>query len=125
VVIAAPATPETRGLFDDALFAVMKRGAHLVNIARGAIVDEAAMLAELASGRLRAALDAFAVEPLPADSPLRGMPNVVPTPHSAGSSRQSRQRIWQQMSANLERLARGQPLLNVVNGLELPAGAAL
>jgi phosphoglycerate dehydrogenase-like enzyme len=97
----------------------MKPGALLVNIARGAIVDESAMLDALRAGRLRAALDAFTTEPLPADSPLRTLDSVVPTPHSAGSSRQSRERIWRQMLNNLERLADGRELMNVVNLADL------
>ena len=116
LVIAASLTPQTRGLIGAGELALMKPSALLVNIARGAIIDEQALIAALATGRLLgAAIDAFTVEPLPAGSPLRNLPGVLATPHSAGSSRRSRERIWVQMRGNLERLARGEALLNVVN----------
>jgi phosphoglycerate dehydrogenase-like enzyme len=92
-----------------------------VNIARGAIVDEQALIDLLASRHIKqAGMDAFAREPLPQDSPLRGLPNVVITPHSAGSTRQSRERIWRQMKENLDRLDEGRDLINVVNLDRLP-----
>jgi phosphoglycerate dehydrogenase-like enzyme len=119
VLVLAPAlTPETRGLISREAIAAMKPGAILVNIARGAVVDEAALLDALQTGHLgAAALDAFVEEPLPADSPFRFLPSVIATPHTAGSSRQSRQRIWDQISDNLQRLAQGEPLRNIVNGV--------
>lgn len=123
LVIAAALTPDTRNLIGANELALMKRSALLVNVARGAIVDERALVQALTTGGLRgAALDAFAVEPLPADSILRRLPNVVVTPHSAGSSRQARDRIWQQMRANLDRLAANERLLNVVNEPDRQAG---
>ncbi|TPM98489.1 hydroxyacid dehydrogenase [Mesorhizobium sp. B2-1-5] len=115
VVIAAGLNASTKGMVGRSEITAMKRDALLVNIARGAIVDEEAMLDALRNGRIRAALDAYAKEPLPVESPLRSLDNVVQTPHSAGSSRQSRERIWNQMLANLDRLADGRDLLNVVN----------
>ena len=94
----------------------MKPSALLVNVARGAIIDEAALVEALDGGHLSgAALDAFTIEPLPAGAALRNHPRVLATPHTAGSSRQSRDRIWAQMRANLDRLARDEPLANVVN----------
>src|SRR5690606_21757844 len=85
VVIATPLTRETRGLFDGAAFAAMKRGAWLINIGRGPIVDEDALLRALESGHLGgAALDVFVEEPLPAGHPFWQMPNVVVSPHMAG-----------------------------------------
>ncbi|SHG68051.1 NAD(P)-dependent oxidoreductase [Pollutimonas bauzanensis] len=116
LVIAAALTPETRGVIDRQKLALMKTSAVLVNIARGAIVDEAALADALKAGRLAgAALDAFTREPLPMESPLRGLPGVVLTPHAGGATRESRDRIWAQMRANLDRLGNGQPLANVVN----------
>ena len=116
LVIAASLTPQTRGLVGAAQLALMKPSALLVNIARGAIVDEHAMVDALRSGRLRgAAVDAFTVEPLPADSPLRNLPGLLATPHMAGSSVPSRERIWRQMCGNLQRLALGETPANVVN----------
>lgn len=115
-IIAASLTPETRGLIGRAELAVLRPSALLVNFARGAIVDEAALLEALTSGRLRgAALDAFTTEPLPANSVLRKLPNVLASPHTAGSTRQSRDRIWRQMRANLDRLAANEPLHDIVN----------
>ncbi|MGV6874861.1 2-hydroxyacid dehydrogenase [Pseudochelatococcus sp. B33] len=119
LVVAAGLNPSTRGLLGPAELAMMKPGALFVNIARGAIVDEPALIEALGTGRLRGALDAFAREPVPADSPLRRMAGVVVTPHSAGASRQSRDRIWAQMRDNLDRLADGRELINVINRRDL------
>lgn len=103
-----PLNPETRGLFGREAFAAMKAGAALVNTARGAIVDEAALAEALRSGRLAgAALDVLAVEPLPADSPLRGLPNLVFSDHSAYASRESVAELRRRTARNaLEELAR-------------------
>ena len=118
VLVLAPAlTPRTRGMIGAAELALMKPTALLVNVSRGAIVDEAALIAALGAGQLRgAALDAFVTEPLPADSVLRHMPNVLATAHTAGSSEQSRQRIWDQIVENLARLADGRIPRNIVAG---------
>ena len=86
VVLIAPHTPETESMIDHAAFAAMKHGVVFVNIGRGQTVDEAALIAALRSGKVAfAALDVFAVEPLPADSPLWDMPNVLISPHSAST----------------------------------------
>ncbi len=116
VVLAAALNPATHGLLGRQELELMKPSALFVNIARGAIVDEQALVDLLASRHIKqAGIDAFALEPLPQDSPLRGLANVVITPHSAGSTRQSRERIWRQMKENLDRLEEGRDLINVVN----------
>ena len=87
VVIAAPHTPETARLFDAARIAKMKPGSYLINVGRGVIVDLAALVGALRSGRLAgAALDVFETEPLPPDHPLWDMENVILTPHVAAAS---------------------------------------
>jgi phosphoglycerate dehydrogenase-like enzyme len=117
VVLAPALTPETRGLIGPVELALMKPTAILVNVSRGAVLDESALVVALEAGRLRAAaLDAFTVEPLTADSPLRSISRLIASPHIAGSTRQAKRRIWDQMLANLDRLANDKPLLNVVNG---------
>jgi phosphoglycerate dehydrogenase-like enzyme len=115
-VLAPALTAQTRGLIDRKALAAMKPGAVVVNVSRGAVLDEAALIEAIEAGRLAgAALDAFAHEPLPADSRLRHMPRILATPHTAGSSQQSHRRIWSQIVDNLDRLAEGRPLRNVVN----------
>ena len=116
VVLAVPLTEKTRGLIGRRELGLMKPSSLFINVARGAVVDEDALVDALAAGRLRAAaLDVFAHEPLPPDSPLRRLPNVVATPHYGGASSASRRRLWQQIVDNLDRLAAGRELANVVN----------
>jgi phosphoglycerate dehydrogenase-like enzyme len=92
VVIAAPETAETKHLFGAPQIARMKRGARLINVARGSLLDEPALLDGLASGALGgAALDVTGSEPLPADSPLWKAPNLFITPHTSAIS----ERLWQ------------------------------
>ena len=80
-----PLTADTRGLFDAGLFAAMKKSAYLINIARGAVLDEPALIEALRAGRIAGAtLDVLETEPLPAESPLWDMPNVRITPHVSG-----------------------------------------
>ena len=87
-------TPQNQGLFGDAVFRKMKPGAMLVNTARGALIDETALAQALREGRLAgAALDVFAKEPLPADSPLRGVPNLLLSPHQAPCARETGERV--------------------------------
>lgn len=94
VSLHVPLTGETRSLFDARRLAAMKPGAVLVNTSRGGIVDEAALVAALRGGRLGgAALDVFAVEPLPADNAFAGCPNLLLTPHVAGVSVESNERV--------------------------------
>ncbi|HMQ32723.1 MAG TPA: D-2-hydroxyacid dehydrogenase [Chloroflexaceae bacterium] len=116
VVVAAPLTPETRGMVDAAALAAMKPTAYLINIARGQLVDEAALAEALRAGRIGgAALDTFEQEPLPADSPLWGLPNVTITPHATANSPRMRERQIALFLDNLQRFRNGQPLRNVVD----------
>jgi phosphoglycerate dehydrogenase-like enzyme len=116
VVVLAPVTEETIGMVDAGFLALMKDGALLVNAARGSLVVTDALVEELRRGRLRAALDVVAPEPLGADHPLWGLPNVLITPHVAGSTSVSATRVLEFVRAQAVRFARGQPLANVVRG---------
>ncbi|HEY6196585.1 MAG TPA: D-2-hydroxyacid dehydrogenase [Candidatus Eisenbacteria bacterium] len=116
VVLAAPHTPETVGLIGAAELARMKPGARLVNLGRGALVDEPALVAALQSGKLAgAALDVFAEEPLPAASSLWDLPEVIVTPHTSGLAPRYWERAMAQFTENLERWLAGAPLRNVVD----------
>ena len=116
VAIGAPLTDETRGLFDDAAFSAMKRGALLVNVTRGEIVDGDALVAALRDGRCGgAALDVAPVEPLPADHPLWSFENVAMTPHTSGASQLRAPRNIARFCENLERAQKGEPLVGVVD----------
>ena len=109
VVLACPLTDETRGLVDAAALAAMKPTAHLVNVARGRVVDEPALIAALQAGRIRgAALDVTSEEPLPADSPLWAMPNVLITPHTGGETHMYEDNVLDLMVENIARLQRGE-----------------
>lgn len=116
VVIALPLTPVTKGLFDAARIARLKQGAHLYNIARGAIVDTAALLDALQSGHLAGAgLDVTDPEPLPPTSPLWRLPQVVITAHTSGVTPQASRRLVDIVIDNLLRARDGRPLRNVVD----------
>lgn len=114
VVVATPLTDETRGLVGSGFLARMKDGALLVNIARGQIVDTKALLNELESGRLRAALDVTDPEPLPAGHPLWHAPGVLITPHVGGPSSAFLPRAKRLLRDQLTLFAAGEPLRNVV-----------
>ncbi len=116
VVLLVPATAQTAGMVDGAFLAAMKDGALLVNAARGTVVDTTALMTEVASGRLRAALDVTAPEPLPPDHPLWSLPGAFITPHVAASTPVSRQRAAQLVREQAEAYARGGPLWNVISG---------
>ena len=117
VVLVVPLTRETRGMVDARFLTAMRDGALLVNAARGPIADTAALTAELATGRIAAAVDVTDPEPLPPDHPLWGMPNFLLTPHVAGSVRGLLPRAYRLASEQLRRYAAGEPLLNrVVDG---------
>jgi phosphoglycerate dehydrogenase-like enzyme len=115
VALTCPLTPDTERLIDAAALAAMKPSAHLVNVARGRVVDEPALMAALAAGRLgAAALDVTVEEPLPAASPLWSLPNVLITPHTAGETRAYEDGVIDLLLANMERLRRGEALVNGV-----------
>jgi phosphoglycerate dehydrogenase-like enzyme len=114
VVILLPVTDETRQLVNKEFLGSMKDGALLVNAARGVIVDTGALLEELTSGRIRAALDVTEPEPLPDGHPLWRAPGLLLTPHVGGAIVESRERAYHVVSEQLARLAAGQPLLNVI-----------
>lgn len=116
VVIAVPLTQQTRGLFDDSAFRAMKPTAFLVNIARGGICDEAALIGALADGRIAgAALDVFQQEPLPPQHPLWHFPNVFISPHIAGLTPHYNERAAIIFEENLRRYLSGEPLYNTVD----------
>ncbi|GAA4206201.1 hydroxyacid dehydrogenase [Actinocatenispora rupis] len=114
VVVHAPVTAETTGMLGAAELALIPDGGILVNTARSAVLDEKALTAELVSGRLRAGLDVFDVEPLPAGHPLLRLPNVIVTPHEAGASVQSREAQGRIAVDEIERFLTGQPLRHEV-----------
>jgi phosphoglycerate dehydrogenase-like enzyme len=114
VVILVPVTDETKQLVNAEFLKTMKDGALLVNAARGVIVDTDALLAELTSGRLNAALDVTDPEPLPDGHPLWSAPGLLLTPHVGGAVRASRKRAYEIVATQLARLAAGQPLLNAI-----------
>jgi phosphoglycerate dehydrogenase-like enzyme len=116
VVIAAPLTPGTRGLVSREIIARMKPTAWLINIARGAVVDEAALLEALKANRLGgAAIDAWWTEPLPSESEWWSLPNVIATPHISNSSPKIQERTLALFLENLRRWKAREPLLNVVD----------
>lgn len=116
LVLACPLTDETRGLLSAAALDSLPKGARLVNVSRGEVVDEPALIAALQGGRLAGAyLDVFAHEPLPADSPLWTLPNVIATPHSAGFSDGNAARVVEVFLDNLGRWITQTPLRNAVS----------
>jgi phosphoglycerate dehydrogenase-like enzyme len=116
VVLAAPLTPETEGMINDQTLALIKPGAWLINVARGRLVDERALIRSLRGGRIGGAvLDTFAEEPLPPDSPFYDLPNVIVTPHTSWSSGRVLDRSVGLFCDNLRRFAAGEPLVNVVD----------
>ena len=110
VVIHAPTTPETRHMIGARQLALMRDGGYLVNTARSWVVDQDALLVELQSGRIRAALDVFDHEPLPSDHPYRSLPNVILTPHIAGGTLQTRNRQGECAVTDLENVFAGHPM---------------
>ena len=114
LVITAPLTPETRGMIDRRVFEALKPTAFLVDLSRGGLVDHAALVDALSEKKLAGAmLDVFPVEPLPDGSPLWEMPNVLLSPHIAGSSGDYYERATELFGENLRRYLSDQPLLNL------------
>jgi len=124
LVLALPLADGTRHLIDAAALAAMKRSAVLVNVGRGGLVDEPALVAALETGALAGAgLDVFETEPLPESSPLWQLPNVLITPHSSGTSSGNLHRASEIFLDNLRRYVRGEPLVNEVAARAPAAGA--
>lgn len=125
VSLHAPRTPETEGLFNASRFAQMKRSAYLINTARGALIDDSALLAALEEGRIAgAALDVYRSEPLPADHPLRRAPRCLLTPHNAFNAVESVAEMSRISAENVLALARGEKPGTVCNP-EVWSSAAL
>ncbi|HEX6346591.1 2-hydroxyacid dehydrogenase [Umezawaea sp.] len=116
VLVVVPLTDETTGMVDADFLAAMPDGAILVNGARGPVVDTDALLAELTSGRLRAALDVTEPEPLPAEHPLWTAPGLFLTPHVAGSCTGSQRRSYAVVVSEMTRFAAGEQPANLVKG---------
>ena len=115
LILACPLTAKTRQLVTASVLASLPSGAHLINVARGEVVDESALVVALQSGHLGGAfLDVFAHEPLPPDSPLWNMPQVMVTPHAAGHSDGNETRVGQMFLDNLRCWTEGMPLRNTV-----------
>ncbi|MFD5588313.1 D-2-hydroxyacid dehydrogenase [Streptomyces sp. NPDC127063] len=116
VICAAPLTEQTRGMFDERRFGVMQPSACFVNVGRGPLVDEEALARALARRWIAgAALDVFAQEPLPADSPLWGVRDLIVSPHMSGDTVGWRDELGAQFVDLFERWAAGRPLVNVVD----------
>ncbi len=115
LVLACPLTDETRGLINAAALAHLRPSARILNVARGPVVEESAMVEALRSGRLAGAyLDVFEEEPLASASPLWDLPNVIVTPHNSAASDGNRARVTEIFFRNLEDWLRGEPLENEV-----------
>jgi phosphoglycerate dehydrogenase-like enzyme len=116
VSLSLPVTPATERLIDGAALRAMKPTAYLLNVARGSLVDEAALADALASGTIAGAgLDALAVEPLPPDSPLWSLPNVIVTPHTSAITDRLGDHFVDFWCENIRRFADGEPVLGLVN----------
>ena len=116
VVAAAPLTPQTRHMIGDAAISAMKKTAVVMNVGRGPVIDEAALVRALETGRIRgAALDVFEAEPLPAESPLYKLENVLLSPHCADHTADWLDQAMRFFIRNYARYAAGEPLLNVVD----------
>jgi len=116
VVLIVPLTDETHGMVDGAFLARLRDGALLVNVARGPVVDTDALVAELLSGRISAALDVTDPEPLARNHPLWACPNVLVTPHVGGATTAMEPRAYALVRGQLARFAAGEPLANVMTG---------
>jgi phosphoglycerate dehydrogenase-like enzyme len=118
VSVHVPLHPETHHLLDEHRLALLQPGACIINVARGGVIDEAALLEVLRAGRIRgAALDVFETEPLPAGHPFTELDNVILSPHTAGTVVEAQIRVLKQTKANLAHVLAGEPLVDVVNGV--------
>jgi phosphoglycerate dehydrogenase-like enzyme len=116
VTVCCPLTPQTKEMFDEAAFAQMKPSAYLIDVTRGEVLKNDALVAALREGKIAGAgLDVTPVEPLPEDHPLWQMPNVVVTPHTAGASQFRAARNIQRFIANLRRYRDGLPLEGLID----------
>ena len=116
LVIAAPYTKETHHLVNEKVFKSMKDGTYLVNIARGSIIDELALIENLQNGKVRkAALDVFEKEPLPENNPLWSMDNVLISPHNSWASEMNFRRRYEIAYGNMKRYINNEELVNVVD----------
>ncbi|TDB78153.1 hydroxyacid dehydrogenase [Micromonospora sp. KC723] len=119
VTLHAPALPQTRHLLDARRLGLLRDGTVLINTARGSLVDTVALTAHCVTGRIEAVLDVTDPEPLPADHPLLHLPNVLVTPHLAGSQGHELRRLGEFAVAEVRRLVRGEPLLGAIHGADL------
>jgi phosphoglycerate dehydrogenase-like enzyme len=116
LVISAPMTPNSRAMIASDQIRQMKRGSYILQMSRGGIVNEAALVDALEEGHLAGAgLDVTATEPLPVGDPLWTAPNLIITPHSSASSKLTTELVWSILSENLGRFLRGEPLMNLVD----------
>lgn len=116
IVLATPVTAATQGMINTERFAQMRAEAYLINVGRGPLIEEAALIDALSNHRIAgAALDVFTEEPLSANSPLWDLPNLLITPHSAGLTEKLWERHYSLLSGNLRRFLAGQPLLHQVD----------
>ncbi|HET7311840.1 MAG TPA: NAD(P)-dependent oxidoreductase [Mycobacteriales bacterium] len=119
LVVVIALTPQTRGLLTADALARMPEGSFVVNAARGGVLDEDALLEAIRSGRLAgAALDVYATEPLPTDSPLRSEDRILLSPHGGGATREAQGRLIAAVVENMRRAVSGEPVDNVVNGVD-------
>jgi len=114
VIVLLPLTPATTGLLGREELARLRRGALLINAARGPVIDTQALLLELRAGRITAVLDVTDPEPLPADHPLWDAPGLLITPHLAGDTDAGARRAFALVGDQVRRYVRGEPLANVV-----------
>jgi phosphoglycerate dehydrogenase-like enzyme len=116
LAIAAPITPNSRGMIGAEQLRQLKRGAYVLQMSRGGIVNESALVDALEEGHLGGAgMDVTETEPLPVGDPLWTAPNVIITPHASAGSKLTWDLVWSILSENLGRFVRGEPLLNVVD----------